>query len=290
MRRSITRHPILSLAGFGMAAGVIVEALVALFGLGGPGLRTFCDKDLYTAVELTAVAMCATRAVRRRDDRLAWALMTLGLVSWTAGDLLWTLWLDNLADPPYPSVADGAYLLMYPAVYAALMLLIRSRLRRASIAQWLDGGVVGLAVAALAAALVMSSVLASSDHRIIVEAVNLAYPCGDLILLVFVAVAYSLANWRPGRAWLALGVGVTLSAIADIVVIYQDATGSYVAGTVLDALWPASMTLFALAAWAPARRAPRRPRGLSKPPTPFSSPWWPPPAPWRCSSWRPFSP
>jgi two-component system cell cycle response regulator len=256
MRPSIFRHPILALAGLGMTAGVVLEALVAVTGLGGHGLSAFCDKDVYTAVEVVAVGLCATRAVRRRDDRLAWVLMTLALVSWTAGDLVWTLWLDNLSNPPYPSVADGAYLLMYPAVYGSLMLLIRSRLRRASIAQWLDGGVVGLAVAALAAALVMSTVLASTSGRVVAELVNLAYPCGDLILLIFVAVAYSLSDWRPGRAWLLLGAAVSVSAVADIIVVYQDAVGSYAAGTVLDAMWPASMTLFGLAAWAPARRAP----------------------------------
>ncbi len=67
------------------------------------------------------------------------------------GDLIWTLWLEQLANPPIPSVADGAYLSMYPAMYVALMLLIRSRLTDASAAQWLDGGVVGLAVAAIGA-------------------------------------------------------------------------------------------------------------------------------------------
>jgi diguanylate cyclase (GGDEF)-like protein len=255
MRRSISRHPVLVLAGLGMALGVLVEAVVAVTHLGGAGLNRFCDKDIYTAVELVAVVMCGTRAARRRADRLAWTLITVGVVSWAAGDLLWTLWLDDLSNPPFPSIADVAYLLMYPAVYVAIMLLIRSRLRRASIAQWLDGGVIGLAVAALAAALVMSPVLEGSGGRFVAEVVNLAYPCGDLILLVFIAVAYSLSDWRPGRAWLLLGLGIALDAAADIIVVYQDAVGSYVAGTVLDALWPAGMALFGLAAWAPARRA-----------------------------------
>lgn len=84
-----------------MAGGVALEALTALTGVGGAGLSSFCDKDVYTGVEL-----------------------------------------------------------LYPAVYAALMLVIRSRLRRASVAQWLDGSVVGLAVAALAAALSSSGACA----------------------------------------------------------------------------------------------------------------------------------
>lgn len=43
------------------------------------------------------------RVVRRRENRLAWGLITAGLLVWAAGDLVWTLWLNNLANPPYPS-------------------------------------------------------------------------------------------------------------------------------------------------------------------------------------------
>ena len=47
--------------------------------------------------------------------------MTVALACWTVGDLIWSVWLDHIANPPVPSVADLAYLLMYPAMYAALM-------------------------------------------------------------------------------------------------------------------------------------------------------------------------
>ena len=79
----------------------------------------------------------------------------------------------------------------------------------------------------------------------VAEVVNLAYPVGDLVLLMFVAVAYSLSGWRPGRAWLLLGAGVTVTRRRRHVFVYQVASGTYVAGTVLDAMWPASMALLA---------------------------------------------
>jgi two-component system, cell cycle response regulator len=243
MQRKIFSHPVLSMAIAAMCLGVSFESLHAVLGLGGHGLDSFTEDYVYTAVELIAVAVCATRVLRRRDDRAAWGLMTFGLISWTAGDLTWTLWLDHLANPPYPSPADAAYLAMFPAVYVALMLLIRSRLRNAGLAQWLDGSVVGLTVAAVVAALVFSTVLATTNGRFVADAVNIAYPVGDLVLLIFIAVAYSLAGWRPGRAWLLLGAGVTVTAAADIVFVYQVANDTYVTGT-----------LFALAAWAPERR------------------------------------
>ena len=188
------------------------------------------------------------------DDRSA-------LLAWTGGDLLWTLWLDNVANPPSPSVADGLYLAMYPAVYVAMMLLIRSRLRHRGAAQWLDGGVVGLALAAVGAALIFSTVLGTSQGRFVAVAVNVAYPVGDFALLVFVVVAFSLSGWRPGRLWLLLGAGIVVTAVADIIYVYQVAKGTYVSGALLDAMWPLSMSLLALAAWQPAApRAARRRR------------------------------
>jgi two-component system cell cycle response regulator len=240
-----------------MGLGLLFEAVQASTGLGGHPLQVAADKYAYTLVELVAVSVCATRVWRHAEDRAAWALMALGLGLWTAGDLIWTLWLDNVSNPPFPSVADALYLAMYPALYASIMLLMRSRLRQAGRAQWLDGGVVGLAVAALAAALVFDAVINANQQHLAAEVVSAAYPVGDLVLLALVTVTFSLSGWRPGRGWALLGLGLVVTAGADLVYTYQSALGTYVAGGVLDVFWPASMALLALASWA---RVPRQSR------------------------------
>jgi two-component system cell cycle response regulator len=260
-----SRSRLLAAAIVAMGVGVAFHAAHAVLGLGGRGLDTFSGTDVYTAVEILAVVVCGARALGRREDRWAWALMTFGLLTWTGGDLVWTLWLDNVANPPAPSVADGLYLAMYPAIYVSWMLLIRSRLRHVGPAQWLDGAVVGLTLAAFGAGLVLPSILAISHGRPIEDAVNLAYPLADFTLLAFVVVAFSLAGWRPGRLWLLLGLGISLSATADLIYVYQAARGGYVSGGILDTMWPAAMSLFALAAWQPDAR--RRPDPITAPHT-----------------------
>ncbi len=72
------------------------------------------------------------------------------------------MWLDYVPNPPYPSLADALYLTMYPTAYAGLTLLMRSRWRQAGTAFWLDGVVVGLAIAAVGAAWVFPAVLGSA--------------------------------------------------------------------------------------------------------------------------------
>ena len=254
MRGRISASPVLSLAITAMGLGVAFELLRAGTGVGGPGLDSLTQNWVYMAVEFVAIAVCAARVVRNREHRRTWALMTFALACWSLGDLLWAVWLDNLSSPPFPSVADMAYLFMYPAVYAALMLLIRSGLRNAAVSQWLDGGVVALAIGAVAATLVFSNVLATTKGHFVADAVTVAYPVGDFMLLMFVALAFTLADWRPGHNWLVLGAGVILMAVGDIMNVDQVAGGIYVDSTLLNAIYLISFSLFATAAWAPSHR------------------------------------
>ncbi len=240
-----------------MGLAIALHALHALFGLGHPRFDGLVDDGIYTAVELLAVAVCAARVLRGRADRLAWLLIGLGLATWSVGDLIWTLWLDNMAAPPYPSVADGFYLAMYPLIYAGLVVLMRAHFRHVALAMWLDGVVVGLTMAAIGAALIYPALHTAYGGHGATIAINLAYLLGDFLLLVFIAVGFAMSGWDPGRQWTVLGLGVAVLACADMISLYQEARGTYVPGRILDTMWPASMAIMGLAAWQP-RPRPRR--------------------------------
>jgi hypothetical protein len=91
MRLSSSHSRYLSAAFAAMAIGVAFHAAHAPLGLGGHGVDSFTKAWVYTGIELIAVAVCASRVMRKRDDRAAWALVTFGLLTWTGGDLLWTV-------------------------------------------------------------------------------------------------------------------------------------------------------------------------------------------------------
>ena len=109
-------------------------------------------------------------------------------------------------------------------------------------------------------ALVLAPVLRAADSRWLPGAIDIAYPAGDLGLLVLIGVAWSLAGGRPGRGWAALGFATALTALTDVLYAYDMAVGHYHAGSVIDVLWPASMAAFAFASWVPGRYQPAVPR------------------------------
>jgi diguanylate cyclase (GGDEF)-like protein len=217
------------------------------------GLDDFFNRYLYNALILLAVAACVYRATQRGRERGAWVALSIGVAAWAIAELLFDFAYGG--SPPYPSVADGFYLAFYPPCYVGLMLLVRSRLSEFGRTLWFDGVTAAIASSAIGAAVLFEVVLRSTDGSAGVIVTNLAYPIGDILLLSAVIGVFALTGWRPDRTWVLIGAGLAASAVADGIFLFQTATSSYTEGTILDALWPASMLFLASAAWQPLRRA-----------------------------------
>ncbi|HEX8052660.1 MAG TPA: diguanylate cyclase [Thermoleophilaceae bacterium] len=247
--RAVQVLSFLALAGYALHVGV---------GLGGDGMEPFFSDYVYNGLVLVATASCLVRAVRVRARRAAWACLGAGLLSWAFADLYNTFYLAKLEEPPYPSLSDAFWLAFYPMTYVALVLLVRERMKEARASLWLDGIVAALAVCAVGEVLVFSPMAQASLEgglsTPIEVATDLAYPIGDMLMLSLVVVVFSLTAWRPGRAWTMIGLGLAAMAAGDGVYLYQASQGTYVEGTILDAMWPAATLLVGFAAWEPSRR------------------------------------
>jgi two-component system, cell cycle response regulator len=235
------------------AVALLAFAAHAALGFGGAGLDTFFQDWVYNGVTLGSALACLLRAYAVREERLPWLVMGIGLLAWTGGDLYWTFVLADDPAPPYPSLGDALYLAFYPASYATLVLLARSRMTGFRGSLWLDGAIAALAIGAFAAALAFPPILDAASGNAAEVATNLAYPVGDLVLLGLVVILWGVSGWRPDRLWLLLGVGLALTALSDVIYLVRTANGTYTEGTIVDVAWPAAALLVALAAWQPPR-------------------------------------
>ena len=236
----------------GLLALILLIAFTAhdAIGLGGHGTDTFFNIWIYDALLLTSAGACLLRAALVRRERVAWALLGGGLLFYCGGEIYYSAVLSGQASVPIPSPADGGYLAFYPLAYAALIALLRTRIGSFPVARWLDGAIVGSAIAALAAGLALGPIIdASNEGQALAVATNLAYPVADLTLLTLIVTATAFTGWRPGRSWAILGAGLLLLAVSDGVYLLQSAKGTYVEGTILDAGWLLGVLLLATAAW-----------------------------------------
>jgi two-component system, cell cycle response regulator len=251
-----THGVLLRVCWYGAAVLMAAFVLQAATGVAGEEVAGLFQDYVYNALLFAGAGFCLWRAAAFREERLAWLVMGAGIVAWTGGDVLWSAAYENDANPPYPSLADALWLGYYPAAWITLLLLVRARVGTIRLNLLFDGLIAALATAALGCAVLYGPVVEASAGALSPAVlINLAYPIGDLLLLGLVVAILGLTGWRPGRGWILLGLGLATSAVADGVYLLQTAEGSYVEGTLLDALWPASTLLVGLSAWQPAERA-----------------------------------
>ena len=231
--------------------GVALLAAYEAFG-SNPVLDDFYNRYWYNLLILLAAGATVVRAVTARTERAVWVSFAAGVSCWAVGELLFDFAYG--ADPPFPSPADGFFLAFYPACYAGVLLLVRSRISEFGRMLWLDGAMAAIAAAAVGAAVLFQVVLQDTHGSPAVIVTNLAYPLGDTLLLSAVIGVFALSGWRPDGTWGLIGGALLLSTIADGIFLFQTANETYREGTVLDAMWPAAMLLLAGAVWHPANR------------------------------------
>jgi diguanylate cyclase (GGDEF)-like protein len=244
------------------AIGVLLAACAihAVLKFDAGPLSWLLEKWGYNVVLVGSGLACLARGVTIRAERTAWLTIGVAVVGWALGNVYYTAVLWNMDPIPIPSVSDVLWLVYYPVTYVAVAMLLRARIARFHASLWVDGALAALAVAALSAAVVFQSVQHSTGGEPLEVATNLAYPLGDLILLGMVTGGVALTGWKPGRTWGALALSFILFGVSDGIYLWGNATGSWQAGSVFEAGWPAATLLLAWAAWMPPRRV--RPRPL----------------------------
>jgi len=229
----------------------LVGALVVAYTVGlllhGDGPNPLVDIVLGELTQWVPVAVFWVAAVRtgfaRRDVLLATLAVTFNAVA----DTVYVTTMDAAGGLPFPSVADIGYLLFYPLMLAALIMLVRSQIRGLTWSVLLDSAVGALGSAAILTAL-LGPVLsrAANNTGIIATAFALAYPLFDLLLVAAVAGIVAAPGLTIGPRWTFLVGGLALFAAADIVYALLEVSGAYIVGIPLDAAWALGLAFMAV--------------------------------------------
>jgi PAS domain S-box-containing protein len=201
-------------------------------------------------VVLALVAL--VRPLSTSVNRTLWWLVAAGAVLHALGFVLFLGYVRLLDNPPYPSVADAAWIAADLVMLAAMWVLLRTRIRSRSVDVALDALVVGLTVGGVAILLLyrtLVDIAHQSDPGQMV-ATDLLYPILDIAALVIVTGALVRLGWRS-RSTALLAAGIAAEAIVDAVFVYQASAGTYHPGTFLAALSLMAAAAIAFAGWAP---------------------------------------
>ena len=221
--------------------------------LGDGAVRLAVDLALYNLVYVAAaVCLFAATPGASSRERTGWSLVAWALLTSTAANTFYTVVLTRLPEVPYPSWADVGYLMWYPLIYVAIILLLTARVGRFPLSVWLDGVVAGTGAAAIAAAVWFQPLMAEDPSApLLTVVISMGYPVADLLLVaLLVGVGYIVRT--VARGWIVLlGLGLLLTCLTDVVAAVQTVAGTYVEGGWLDVGWLAGVVALAAASLAP---------------------------------------
>ncbi len=240
-------------------AATATAAFIAwiVFGIGGDGPTTAVD-DIGEAVAAAAAAVSCALAARGSQGRvrMAWALIGVSAASWTVGEIIWSVYEVGMGiQVPFPSAADGGFLLAIPFAIAGVFAFTYAPSRFTTRGEAvLAGAIVAMSLLFVGWASGLGQVYSTSAASPAAQLIGLAYPVGDIITItVLVTVLRRAPRSQIGMMLLLIG-GLAANSLADSVFAYLTANGTYgTIGTVLDAGWVAGYLLIALAPWWPSR-------------------------------------
>ena len=250
--------------------GVLLVAYFVSLVVRGPDQSVeFVDGWLVAAFEVVASALCISRAFGSRRRAIPLTL-GLGVLSWSIGDTLLTAQSAGGGTVSVPSVSDLFWLGFYPLVYVAVVLLMRKYVSKLGAATWLDGAVAGLGAAAVCACFAFNTILHSVGGDAVTVATDLAYPIGDVLLLILVVGGTTILPGRRNPQWLLLAAAIAVNAVGDTFNLFASSGSTSHVGTIFNGIaWPTSILLISISVWLRPGRfnplAPRRTTGFLLP-------------------------
>ena len=234
--------------------GVVLAVYVTwqVFGWGGPEHEELIG-DLSFGPVILIASILAFRVARatsiRPHVRRAWLFIGLGLGAYLVGDVVQLVYESILDEQPYPTVGDAAYLAFYPLLLVGIWQFPRERLQGFAVARMaLDAAATVVAGAAIVWYVTLASATESGDSQLQL-AVSVAYPCGDL-LLILALTALAVRTRQILGAW-SLGlikVSIVLYIAADTIYGRMALAGTYSGGDWVDLGWMLAIALLAAAA------------------------------------------
>jgi PAS domain S-box-containing protein len=245
-------------AAFALLGTLLAAYLAFLLLRSSWQFSAWLDGWLVVAFEFVASFLCVAGGFARPRRRRVAFVLGAACLAWASGDLVLTIESLGGATPPTPSFADPLYFAFFPLALAAILIFTREETSRGDPANWLDGAIAALGMAALCAAFVYSSLDNLIQGPSLTVATNLAYPVGDLLLLGFVAGSAVVVAGRSRATLLLIAAGLAVNAAGDTFNFLASSSSGSQVGTIMNAMaWPISIVLFAMSMWVGDRRSTR---------------------------------
>jgi len=200
------------------------------------------------------VAIVAGIKIHKPQAQTAWWLMAVGQFLFFAGDL-YTYSYPKLfhADVGFPSLGDGLYLTVYPALMGGMLLLVRRRNPRRDPAALIDAAILTIGVGLFSWVFLIAPNIHLSGLSWLAKSVSIAYPLGDVLLLA-AAIRLAVDAGKRAPSFYLLSGSIVCLLATDSAYNLALLKGTYNHQLIYDAGWIFYYLLWGAAALHPSMR------------------------------------
>ncbi len=181
---------------------------------------------------------------------LGWMMLAIAQLSFTLGDTVWAYYELMLNENPFPSLADGFYLLRYLLFLIGIFLLPSVQINSSErLKIVLDTAMVMItSIVLFWTQIIAPTVEQNMNADKLTLVLSLAYPVLDLMMLfALIDLLLRRINYPFRRALLLLAASTIALIIADSVFNIQALEGTYFSGGMVDNAWIVGYILIGLA-------------------------------------------
>jgi diguanylate cyclase (GGDEF)-like protein/PAS domain S-box-containing protein len=149
---------------------------------------------------------------------LPWWLFAAGICLFWLGDVYTYSYPKYILHHavPFPSIGDAIYLMVYPALFLGLLLLVRRRNPQRNSNTLIDATILTLGLSLLSWVLLIAPYVHDPTLGLLPKLVSVAYPLGDIILLA-AAIRLVLDSGPRRPAFNLLSASIVLLLVTDFV-------------------------------------------------------------------------
>jgi len=237
---------------YALLALLLVAYIISLVLRRSDQQWTWLDGWMVCGFEIAASMLCIGRGLTSKASKPVAYALGFGLLMWSLGDVLLTAESVGRSTAPSVSVADIFYLCFYPLAYITCVFLFQKGTYRINKPNWLDGIVAGGGASALCAAFAFHSIHHFTGGTTLSTVVNLAYPIGDFLLLLFVFGGTAVLSSHSTRQWALMASGLIVIVVGDTFNVFQESNQVSRFGSDVNSFaWPLAILLMSASVWAP---------------------------------------
>jgi diguanylate cyclase len=203
---------------------------------------------LYNLVGFSSVgAIIVGTRTNRPTSPLHWYVLASGMLILNIGEVIFTFYENGLGiEAPFPSIADGFYLVAMLCFAAGLVVVHRRRVSGRHGADLIDALMVGTVAGMLSWICLMEPNVYNGTSSLFERLISISYPLMDLVVLVAVLQLW-LASQKRLPAYDLLSASLVFLLIADTAYAATLVNGTYATGNPLDGGWLLFFALFGAA-------------------------------------------